>query len=173
MKTLLKISAIAAALAGAAAAHAQSHYVLAGGEPVVNGYGELWRAGPQRITYSAEILFGFDQAKLGEEGRKRLDGIARRLAGSEIESVVAIAHADRLGDTHYNILLSARRAEAIRAYLVENGVAEKLVRVEARGQREPVTADGCEGLGAESRENQQLVACLQPDRRVVIEIAGR
>jgi OOP family OmpA-OmpF porin len=171
MKHLLKIASIAAALAGAAAVQAQSLYVLAGGQPVTSAYGDPVRTG--NVAYYAQILFGFDETELGDEARKVLDGLARRLAGSEISGVVAIAHADRLGEAHYNARLSTRRAEAVRAYLVEKGVPAERVHAEARGQREPLTRHGCQGLGAESRDNRGLVACLQPDRRVVIEIAAR
>jgi len=35
-----------------------------------------------------------------------------------------------------------------------------------------VTGDKCKGLGAESGKNKKLVACLQPDRRVDVEVIG-
>jgi OOP family OmpA-OmpF porin len=128
---------------------------------------------PQRTTYPTEVLFDFDGTELRADGRKVLDDLAQKLLATELESVAAIAHADRVGDEAYNERLALRRADAIRTYLVGKGVPEKLVRVDSKGEREPVTAGRCDALGEESRRNSNLIACLQPDRRVEIEVAGR
>ena len=96
---------------------------------------------------------------------------ANKLLALDPEKVTATAHADRIGGAEYNERLSARRAEAIRAYLVEKGVPEKRLHIESKGAREPLTA--CEAMGPETKRNLKLVACLQPDRRVEIEIPGR
>lgn len=196
MKTLFAASLIATALA-AGLAPAHSGNLLAAGTPVRNGYGECWQAGPwsalaaeechpgpvalaqapmpveEPAVYVAEVFFGFDRAELDADGRKVLDELAQKFVQAELVGVVATAHADRLGDAHYNALLSARRAEAIRAYLVEQGVPESVVQVESRGAREPLTAGRCEGLGEERRTNAKLVSCLQPDRRAEIHAEGR
>ena len=58
-------------------------------------------------------------------------------------------------------------------YLVEKGVPEKQLHFHSKGSREPVSAGRCEVMGPENKQNAKLVACLRPDRRVVIEVAGR
>jgi OOP family OmpA-OmpF porin len=188
MKSLFAASLIATALA-AGLAKAESN-VLAAGEPVRSLFGACWQAGPwselaadacnptpvalaKRPVYETEVFFEFDRAELGDEGRKVLDDLARRLLQAELVGVVATAHADRLGGSHYNAMLSARRAEAIRAYLVEQGVPESVVQLDARGAAEPLTGGSCDGLGEARRTNAKLVACLQPDRRVEIQAGER
>ena len=128
---------------------------------------------PQRASYATEVLFDFQRAELDADGRKLLDDLAQKLLAIDAEKVTATAYADRIGGAEYNERLSARRAEAIRVYLVEKGVSEKLLSFEAKGAREPVTAGRCEAMGPETKHNAKLVACLRPDRRVVIEVAGR
>jgi OOP family OmpA-OmpF porin len=91
----------------------------------------------------------------------------------DIERVTATAHTDRIGGTHYNERLSGRRAEAIRVYLAGKGVPEKLLHFEAKGAQEPLTVGRCDAMGPETKQNVKLIACLQPDRRVEIEVAGR
>jgi OOP family OmpA-OmpF porin len=127
----------------------------------------------QRVTFATEVLFDFDGAELRPDGRKVLDDLAQKLLASKLDSVAAVAHADRVGEAEYNERLSARRAAAIHAYLMEKGVPGTLMRVEARGEREPLTAERCHAMGPESRQNLELIACLQPDRRVEIEVAGQ
>jgi OmpA-OmpF porin, OOP family len=192
LANVLKHSLIALAIT-AAYAHAQTGDYLTSGsqEPVRSAYGDCWRTGywseerasqdcePQlavkdaRASYATEVLFEFQSAELDADGRKLLDDLAQKLVAIEPEKVTATAHADRIGGAEYNERLSARRAEAIRVYLVEKGVPEELLSFEAKGAREPVTAGRCEAMGAETKHNAKLVACLQPDRRVVIEVAGR
>ena len=202
LKYTLIATVLGAGAAQAQSSGSMSGYLTSGAEqPVRSGYGDCWRTGswtqeraaaqcdpqpalepqaalqPQpeveRASYSAEVLFGFERAELADEGRKVLDDVAQKLLAIDPEAVAVTAHADRIGSAAYNEQLSARRAEAIRAYLVDKGVPEKLVRFEAKGAREPVTAGRCDAMGPENKQNAKLVACLQPDRRVEIEIAGR
>lgn len=201
LANVLKSSLIAAAIA-AGYAHAQisdnrDGYLTVGvtagaPEPVRSAYGECWRTSswteerasqecdpqpapqaPQRASYATEVLFDFQRAELDADGRKLLDDLAQKLLAIDAEKVTATAHADRIGGAEYNERLSARRAEAIRVYLVEKGVPERLLSFEAKGARDPVTAGRCEAMGPETKQNAKLVACLRPDRRVVIEVAGR
>jgi OOP family OmpA-OmpF porin len=128
---------------------------------------------PQPASYRAEVLFEFERDELGGEGRKLLDELARKLIAGEIEKLTATAHADRIGRAAYNEDLAERRAEAVRDYLLDKGVDEKLLRVESKGARLPVTNGRCDAMGPESKQNAKLVACLQPDRRAEIEVRVR
>jgi hypothetical protein len=80
----------------------------------------------------------------------------------------AVGHADRLGSEGYNQILSEDRAEAVKAYLVSKGIEPDRVRAEGRGTRQPVTKPG----ECADRKNAKVIACLQSDRRVGIEVAG-
>jgi len=85
-----------------------------------------------------------------------------------VQQINAIGHADRIGSDDYNKQLSEKRAEAVKDYLAQKGVEESKVRSEGRGKSEPVTGDQCKG----NKPNAKLIACLQPDRRVDIEVRG-
>src|SRR4029077_15855424 len=50
--------------------------------------------------------------------------------------------------------------------------ATQNIEVAGKGEAEPVTGAACERLGPEQRKNRKLVDCLQPDRRVEIEVFG-
>jgi OmpA-OmpF porin, OOP family len=121
----------------------------------------------EKIDVAADVLFEFDRAELRPAGRERLDEIAERVKGADVEQVVAIGHTDRIGDEQYNVGLSERRAQAVRDYLVQRGIDPQNIRTEGRGPNEPVTDGQCRNL-----RGQQLIACLQPDRRVEVEVRG-
>jgi hypothetical protein len=77
-----------------------------------------------------------------------------------------IGHADRIGPDKYNQQLSEkrRRGEGIPG---AEGVETSKVRAEGRGKSDPVTGDQCKGISG-----SKLISCLQPDRRVDIEVRG-
>jgi OOP family OmpA-OmpF porin len=52
------------------------------------------------------------------------------------------------------------------------GFDSRSIDAEGHGETEPVTGERCDGLGPEHKENIKLIACLQPDRRVELEVLG-
>jgi OOP family OmpA-OmpF porin len=56
--------------------------------------------------------------------------------------------------------------------LVSKGVEDKKVYTEGKGEKMPVTGTKCDKMGKENHSNKKLVECLQPDRRVEIEVIG-
>jgi OOP family OmpA-OmpF porin len=126
----------------------------------------------QRVSIDTEVLFDFDSAVLRPAGRAKLYDIATKLHGAKIEGIEAVGHADRIASHSYNQELSEERAQAVKAFLSKLGFDPRTIHFEGHGEAEPVTGERCDGLGPERRENLKLVACLQPDRRVELEVRG-
>jgi OOP family OmpA-OmpF porin len=123
----------------------------------------------RRVSFEADSLFGFDQSTVRPEGRAALDTLAREAQGTRFEVITVEGHTDRLGSTAYNQALSQRRAEVVKAYLVAAGLDASKVNAVGKGESMPVTAaDACKG----TRASPALVLCLQPDRRVEVEVTG-
>ena len=126
----------------------------------------------QKVTLSTDVLFEFNKAELREGGKQKLDEIAEGLKDAKVDEILAIGHADRIASEDYNRKLSEERAQAVKTYLAQKGFGEDKVRVEGRGEEQPVTGDDCAKMGPERGSNKKLVNCLQPDRRVEIEVFG-
>jgi len=126
----------------------------------------------ERLTLETDVLFGFDSAELRPSGRSKLEELAVKLHGARIEQIDAIGYADRIASEPYNQRLSEERAQAVKAYLETLGIRQERVHTEGRGESEPLTGDACRHMGPEHRDNAKLVAYLQPDRRVEIEVRG-
>lgn len=126
----------------------------------------------EKVTFAADVLFDFDRAVVKPEGKSKLDDLSNKIRDINLEVIIAIGHADTIGSAAYNQRLSLRRAEAIKAYLISKGIEQNRVYTEGKGESQPVTGDKCKNMGRESRANQKLVACLQPDRRTEIEVIG-
>lgn len=116
---------------------------------------------------SADALFDFDKATLTPPGRRALDDLAADLRDqdSQWHAVRIAGYTDRLGSEAYNQALSQRRADAVMNYLVAQGVPAGRIRAEGHGAQDPVK-DCPDG------PRTQLIACLAPNRRVEVKIAG-
>ncbi|MGF6723763.1 OOP family OmpA-OmpF porin [Paraburkholderia sp. GAS41] len=120
----------------------------------------------QKITYQADALFDFDKAVLKPGGKEKLDDLASKIGGLNLEVVVATGYTDRIGSDKYNDRLSLRRAQAVKAYLVSKGIEANRIYTEGKGKRNPVTT------GCNQKNRKALIACLAPDRRVEVEVVG-
>jgi outer membrane protein OmpA-like peptidoglycan-associated protein len=90
------------------------------------------------------VFFDFDRADLTDRARQIIGEAAqnsRRVSSTRIE---VAGHADRSGSPQYNQRLSQRRAEAVAAELVSQGVNRSEIMVQAFGETRPLvpTADG-------------------------------
>lgn len=122
---------------------------------------------PESVTFSADALFDFDSATLKPNGQVALDEFANALQGVEYELIVAVGHADRIGNSEYNQKLSVRRAESVKAYLVSKGIESNRVFTDGKGETESVTGNTCD-----NKRGRALTECLAPDRRVELEVAA-
>ncbi|WP_301101854.1 OmpA family protein [Propionivibrio sp.] len=122
----------------------------------------------EKITVAADALFDFNKATLRPEGMKKLDEVAAKSSSLVLEVVIAVGHADRIGSAAYNQKLSEKRAAAVKDYMVKKGIPANRIYTEGKGSKQPVTKpDQCKGA-----KSAKVIACLQPDRRVDIEIIG-
>jgi OOP family OmpA-OmpF porin len=122
----------------------------------------------QTISFSGDALFAFDKSVLKPEGKTMLDGLVRQLDGATYDTIVATGHTDRFGSNEYNQKLSERRADAVKDYLVSQNVQASRIDAEGKGKTQPITTAGdCRGA-----KSTKVIACLQPDRRVDVELKG-
>jgi len=88
-----------------------------------------------------------------------LDELVAQSKGVDIEVVVATGHTDATGPESYNQALSIRRAESVKAYLVDKGMDASKIFTEGKGETQPVA------------DNRTRDGRAQ-NRRVVIEVVG-
>jgi OmpA-OmpF porin, OOP family len=112
-----------------------------------------------KVTYAADAFFDFDKSVLKPEGKAKLDDLIGKVKGINLEVVIAVGHTDSIGSDAYNQGLSMRRSEAVKAYLVSNGIEKNRVYTEGKGEKQPV-ADN------KTKEGRAK------NRRVEIEVVG-
>ena len=120
----------------------------------------------QKITLDSKALFDFDKADLRPEGKTAIDSqVVGKLTNVKLEIVLVTGHTDRLGSDSHNQKLSERRADAVRDYLVTKGVPRDKIETIGMGKKQPL-------VQCEQKNLKDLIACLQPNRRVDVEAKG-
>lgn len=115
------------------------------------------------------IYFAFNHFDLSPEATARLDTLVNTLKTDQsVKDAQIVGYADRIGSVSYNERLSQKRAETVRNYLIANGYTNaQVTKTRWVGKTEPSTS--CPDAGTRTK----LIACLQNDRRVEVEIGLR
>ena len=133
----------------------------ASGAPGPEGSLEALRKGAAPATGALkDVYFGFDRADLGPEARDALQGNSDWIRRNPGVSIEIEGHADNRGTTEYNLALGARRAQAVKDYLVTLGNAPERLSTVSYGEELPV-------CGASSEE------CWSKNRRAHFVVRGQ
>lgn len=109
------------------------------------------------ITLSGEVLFPTDQATLRPQARERLLAVVDALRTNPPDHRIVIAgHTDGRGSDGYNCDLSQRRAEAVRTFLIAEGVPAERVQAVGFGEARPIASN----FDAEGRANNRRVEII-------------
>jgi OOP family OmpA-OmpF porin len=112
----------------------------------------------EKVTFASDAFFDTGKSVLKPEAKAKLDDLASKTKGVNLEVVIAVGHTDSDGSDAYNQKLSVARAEAVKAYLVSTGIEKNRVYT-SKGEKQPV-ADN------KTREGKAK------NRRVEIEVVG-
>ena len=116
-----------------------------------------------KVTYAAETFFDFDKAVLKPEGKAKLDDLADKIKGINLEVIIAVGHTDAVGSDAYNQKLSVRRAEAVKAYLTTKGLDKNRVYTEGKGKTQPVADNKTSEGRAKNRRVELEVVGTRPN----------
>jgi outer membrane protein OmpA-like peptidoglycan-associated protein len=111
------------------------------------------------VVNVSDVLFDFDKANLKPGAREKVARVASILHSHPDLKIEVEGHTDSVGSDAYNQRLSERRAESVRAGLVQDGVKSEVVGTTGFGESRPVATNGT----PEGR---------QQNRRVEIVISG-
>ena len=124
----------------------------------------------EKITQSGDALFEFGKARLNSYSLWRLDKLVDSIKElTTLDGVDLVGHTDHLskdGKQKFNMLLSRKRAESIKQYLIGKGIPADKISAKGMGSLQPLTK-----CSTKQRKTKHL-ACLQPNRRVDITLRG-
>ena len=97
------------------------------------------------------VHFDFDKATLKAEAKPILDEAMQVLKQEGSVDIIVEGHTDSVGTDQYNLGLSRRRAETVRHYLVDHGVAPSRITAEGLGESKPVASNDTAAGRAQNR----------------------
>lgn len=118
-------------------------------------------ASPQYFQSAAvgdRVLFAVDQSTLSAQAMQVLDRQAQWLLTNNDYLAVIEGHADEQGTREYNVALGARRANAVREYLVSKGVPAGRLQTISYGKERPLAACSDETCYAQNRRAVTVIS---------------
>ena len=117
------------------------------------------------FTLASDSIFSFGKAILSKAAKQEIDKntIAKLVNCGGAKVILVTGYTDHLGTDAYNRKLSTQRAASVASYLKSKGVSNR-IETKGAGAAEPIVTCGNK-LSLKKR-----IACLSPNRRVVIKI---
>ncbi len=109
------------------------------------------------VKFDSGILFDFDKSALKEEAKKNIQSLAASINNYPGTDIKIIGHTDNKGSEQYNLKLSERRGEAVKAYAISQGVPSYRVVTEGKGFSEPIADNATEGGRAQNRRVEIVI----------------
>lgn len=125
----------------------------------------------RELNLSSDALFDFGKSSeqdMKAEGRQNIEQFAKLLRNEyhQQPQLVLTGYTDRIGPPEANQILAFKRAESVAQILQRSGIRRDGITVAGKGSANPLV--DCPGLSL----TPELVHCLQPNRRVTIEVIG-
>jgi len=109
------------------------------------------------VKFDSGILFDFDKFGLKEEAKTNIKSLASSLNQYPGTDIKVIGHTDSRGTEQYNMNLSEKRAAAVKAYAVSQGVpAARLITI-GKGFAEPIGDNATDAGRAENRRVEIVI----------------
>ncbi|HEY6862135.1 MAG TPA: peptidoglycan-associated lipoprotein Pal [Pseudolabrys sp.] len=158
MRKMLHVARFAVVFAAALAISACAN--KAGEDAQANAAGQATPGSQQDFVVNVgdRVFFETDSSELTTQSRATLDKQAQWLTNySQYSQFTIEGHADERGTREYNIALGARRAQAVRDYLISRGIQGQRMRTISYGKERPVAV--CNDISCWS-QNRRAVTVL-------------
>jgi outer membrane protein OmpA-like peptidoglycan-associated protein len=120
------------------------------------------------VTFESGVLFPYNSADVLPAGRENLRQLATSLRNYPGTTVLIVGHTDSSGSDEYNMGLSYRRAESARSFLAAQGIDASRVRVEGRGESEPVADNSTEAGRQQNRRVEIAIFASEEYREQIL-----
>ncbi len=111
-----------------------------------------------RVNVGDTVHFGYNEYSIQDTDKAVLGRQAAWLAKYPAVRVSVEGHADERGTREYNLALGARRANAVKEYLVSQGVSTGRVETISYGKERPICTDSNEGCWAQNRRGVTVIS---------------
>ena len=107
------------------------------------------------------VFFAFDSSSLSAEAQAALDTQVAWLKKHDDVNVIVQGHCDDRGTREYNLALGERRANAVKQYLVSQGIEESRISTISYGKERPAVLGNNEAAWAQNRRAITVVSAAE------------
>ena len=109
------------------------------------------------VDVGDRVFFSFDRFDVETDQKAVLDRQAAWLKSHVFVTVTIEGHADERGTREYNLALGERRANAVKEYLIYQGIDAKRIKTVSYGEERPVALGSDEAAWAQNRRGVTIV----------------
>lgn len=112
------------------------------------------------ITLSGSVLFASGKHELLPIAQSKLEEVVKALNEQGYKSILVEGHTDARGSDSANLILSERRAEAVRSFMVSRGIEASKISSQGIGEARPIASnDSADGRA----NNRRVELVVQPE----------
>ncbi|MEJ2105443.1 MAG: OmpA family protein [Ignavibacteriaceae bacterium] len=115
------------------------------------------------ITLSGSVLFASNESTLLPAAVDRLNKVADALLVTKQKHLIIEGFTDSQGSSEYNLVLSKKRADTVRSYLISRGYPGDLINTRGIGEERPVS-DNNSAEGRANNRRVEIVVERTPDK---------
>ena len=104
-----------------------------------------------KLTFNSQLLFDYGKTDLKESNKSDLQKFSTTLKEYSNTDLVIVGHTDNVGSESFNQTLSEKRAASVSSYLASLGVAYSRLRIEGKGELQPVASNDSENDRMQNR----------------------
>lgn len=108
----------------------------------------------EKVSVKAIAHFDFDRARIRPEEQAKILSEVGQMKDVTWQTVVTTGYTDNVGAEDYNSRLSARRAEAVKAYLVGKGLDPAMIQAAGKGEHSPIADNTSEDGRSRNRRTE-------------------
>ena len=109
------------------------------------------------VKFDSGILFDVNKSDLKTAARTNIQSLSTSLKNNPETTILIVGHTDATGSDEYNKKLSERRAEAVKAYALVQGISAMRLSTEGRGESEPIAENDTESGRAQNRRVEIII----------------
>ncbi|MFM6954365.1 MAG: OmpA family protein [Sphingobacteriaceae bacterium] len=109
------------------------------------------------VKFDSGILFDVSKSELKAAAMTNIQNLAKSLRDNPDTDVMIIGHTDNSGSDEYNNRLSERRAEAVKTFTINQGIAGSRLSTRGKGESEPIADNANEEGRAKNRRVEIVI----------------
>jgi outer membrane protein OmpA-like peptidoglycan-associated protein len=104
-----------------------------------------------KLTFNSQLLFDYGKTDLKESNKADLQKFSETLKQYTDTDLLIVGHTDNVGSDAFNQTLSEKRASAVSNYLASLGIPYSRLRIEGKGELQPITSNDTEDSRTQNR----------------------